>query len=29
MKKFWEEVGKFFIKGFATGRWEIKFTWRF
>lgn len=29
MKKFFLSVGKFFAKGFATGKWEIKFEWRF
>lgn len=29
MKKFFLEVSKFFAKGFATGKWEIKFEWHF
>lgn len=29
MKKFFLKVGEFFAKGFATGKWEIKFTWWF
>ena len=29
MKKFFIGLGKFFAKGFATGKWEIKFEWRF
>lgn len=29
MKKFFISIGEFFVKGFATGKWEIKFTWRF
>ena len=29
MKKFIIGLGKFFAKGLATKKWEIKFTWRF
>ena len=29
MKNFLLKVGKFFAKGFATGKWEIKWEWRF
>ena len=29
MRKFWIELSKFFGKGFALGKWEIKFTWKF
>ena len=29
MKKFFLSVGKFFAKGFSTGKWEIKFEGRF
>lgn len=28
-KKFFIGLGKFFGKGLALGRWEIKFTWYF
>ena len=29
MKKFLLSVGEFFAKGFTTGKWEIKWEWRF
>ena len=29
VKKFLSSIGIFLAKGFAIGRWEVKFTWRF
>lgn len=29
MQKFLLGLSKFFTKGFITGKWEIKFEWRF
>lgn len=28
-KKFLANLGLFLGKGFATGRWEVKWTWKF
>ena len=27
-RKFWATLGKFVAKG-VTGKWEVKFTWKF
>lgn len=28
-KSAFTAIATFFAKGFATGRWEVKFTWKF